>query len=213
LGSENKYSIFKMSKSNHSNPDKRKIVKKKNRLIFLIGFMASGKTYLGTRVSAALGIPFADMDEEIIAQKKKSINQIFEEEGEEGFRKIERKVLESFIQSADNRNTPLIISTGGGAPCFYDNMDLMKENGRTIFIDPSAEILAERLAKEKEERPLIREKSSEEILLFIQEKLAERLPFYRQADILLNPIRNDPEADARLMEKIIGSVLHAEITP
>src|SRR5690625_4209118 len=102
-----------MSKSNHSNPDKRKIVKKKNRLIFLIGFMASGKTYLGTRVSAALGIPFADMDEEIIAQKKKSINQIFEEEGEEGFRKIERKVLESFIQSADNRNTPLIISTGG----------------------------------------------------------------------------------------------------
>src|SRR5690625_148398 len=153
------------------------------------------------------------MDEEIIAQKKKSINQIFEEEGEEGFRKIERKVLESFIQSADNRNTPLIISTGGGAPCFYDNMDLTKENGRTIFIDPSAAIADERAAKEKEERAVIREKYSEESRLVVQEKLAERVPCDRQADIVLNPIRNDPEADARLIEKIIGSVLHAEITP
>src|SRR5690625_2750937 len=129
LGSENKYSIFKMSKSNHSNPDKRKIVKKKNRLIFLIGFMASGKTYLGTRVSAALGIPFADMDEEIIAQKKKSINQIFEEEGEEGFRKIERKVLESFTNHRTNEKNLRSIATGGGAPGFYVIMDHMKRNG------------------------------------------------------------------------------------
>lgn len=202
-----------MSNTNISNQGKSKNVNQKNRLIFLIGFMASGKTYLGKKVSEALHFPFADMDDEIVAQEKKTINQIFEEEGEEGFRRIERRVLESFVSSAETIKSPLIISTGGGVPCFFDNMDLMKENGLTIFIHPSPENLTERLAGEKEERPLIREKSTDEILDFVREKLSERMKFYRKADILFNPIHNDPDLDAQLMIKIIRSVVNPEVTP
>lgn len=202
-----------MCYSDISNRLESKKMNGNNNLIFLIGFMASGKTYLGSRISDALGIPFVDMDEEIIVQNKKSINQIFEEEGEDGFRKSERKVLESFITSAKSRKTPLIISTGGGAPCFYDNMKLMKNNGLTIFINPSPEILAARLAKDKEERPLIRKKSANEILEFVRTKLSDRMEFYRKADILFNPIHNDPDLDSRLMSNVVRSYLDAEIKP
>ena len=144
--------------------------------IYLIGYMGSGKSHLGWKLANHLGVQFVDMDNYIEERNCKTIPQIFAEEGEAEFRKIERKALEELSEFTD-----LVTATGGGAPCFFDNIDLMNETGKTIYLNIDPEILANRLLKSKTERPLIKGKSREELVEFIDETLKKRNQFYSQA--------------------------------
>ena len=144
--------------------------------IYLIGYMGSGKSHLGRKFAKHLGLQFIDMDHYIEKRNYKTIPQIFAEEGEAEFRKKERKALEELSEF-----TNIVIATGGGAPCFFDNIDLMNNSGKTIYLNIDPKILAFRLMKSKTERPLIKGKSKDELIVFIDETLKKRNEFYSQA--------------------------------
>jgi len=144
--------------------------------IYLIGYMGCGKSTLGRRLSKHAGLQFIDMDHYIEERNCKTIPQIFAEEGEAEFRKKERKALEELAEFTD-----VVIATGGGAPCFFDNVDVMNRTGKTIYLNIDPGILADRLMKSKTERPLIKGKSRKELVAFIDETLRKRNEFYKQA--------------------------------
>ena len=145
--------------------------------IFLIGYMGSGKTTIGKLVAAKLGYGFVDMDVHIESKQFKTVSQIFADKGELEFRRLEQLCLHE-VAEFDN----VIIATGGGAPCFFDNMDYMNSNGLTVYLKLSAEELAERLeAIGGNKRPLLANRKGEELRMFIAEGLAKREPFYEKA--------------------------------
>lgn len=150
------------------------------RHIFLIGFMGSGKTHWGKVLAEKLGVPFLDLDLFIEENEGKSIAEIFAESGENGFRVLER---ENLLRLA--ALPPTVVATGGGTPCFFNNMGWMKKHGSTIYLKTPPEILFERLKNEREQRPLLKNLSEAELKDFIQNRLKEREPFYRQADFVL----------------------------
>lgn len=163
--------------------------------IYLIGYMGSGKSTLGRRLAKHSGLQFVDMDHYIEKRNCKTVPQIFEEEGEPGFRLKERKALEELSEFTD-----IVIATGGGAPCFFDNIDLMNRSGKTVFLNIAPEILADRLLKSKTERPLIKGKSKKELIAFIDETLKKRNEFYRQAHYQIT----QPDIDLDLLMKLIS---------
>ena len=163
--------------------------------IYLIGYMGCGKSTLGRRLSEHLNLQFVDMDHYIEERNLKTIPQIFEQEGEAEFRNKERKALEELSEFTD-----IIIATGGGAPCFFDNIDLMNRSGKTVFINIDPAILADRLLKSKTERPLIKGKSREELVAFIDETLKRRNEFYKQAKFHIT----DPDIDLEVIEEMIS---------
>lgn len=144
--------------------------------IYLIGYMGCGKSTLGKRLANHLNLQFVDMDHYIEMRNHKTIPQIFAEEGEGEFREKERKALEELSAFND-----VVIATGGGAPCFFDNIELMNNTGATIYMNIDPAILAHRLLNSKIERPLIKGKSEAELTVFIDETLKKRNPFYKQA--------------------------------
>jgi shikimate kinase len=144
--------------------------------IYLVGYMGCGKSTLGLNLAKSLGLTFIDLDKFIEERNCKTVPQLFEELGEPGFRKKERQALEEVSQFND-----VVIATGGGAPCFFDNMELMNATGITLFMDIDPAILAERLLKSKTDRPLIRGKNQEQLVGFITESLQKRYPFYSKA--------------------------------
>ena len=145
--------------------------------IYLIGYMGCGKSTLGKKLSKHLGLQFIDMDHYIEKRNCRTVPQLFEEYGEEIFRQRERKALEELSEFTD-----VVIATGGGAPCFFDNISLMNRTGKTIYLNIPPKILASRLLKSKTERPLIKGKSREELIEFIDETLHKRNEFYKQAN-------------------------------
>lgn len=163
--------------------------------VYLIGYMGSGKSTLGRRLSKHLNVQFIDMDHYIEERNCKTIPQIFEEEGEAEFRKKERKALEELSEFTD-----IVIATGGGAPCFFDNIELMNNSGKTIYLNINPEILANRLMKSKTERPLIKGKSKEELINFIDTTLKKRNEFYSQAKYQITK----PDIDLNELEKMIS---------
>lgn len=144
--------------------------------IYLIGYMGSGKSTLGRQLSQRLGISFLDMDHYIEQRYFRSVADIFREEGEMSFRVKEQACLRE-IAELEN----VVVATGGGAPCFFDNMEVMNRSGCCIFLDVPAEELASRLRSSQTVRPLISRKPEEELPVFIGEMLRERLPYYSQA--------------------------------
>ena len=122
------------------------------------------------------------------AKYQMSIPELFAAHGENGFREREKEVLQKSAIANE-----AIIATGGGAPCFFDNMAWMNKNGLTVFIDSPVKVLADRLINAKVERPLVKGKSYEELIEFIDMKLKERRPFYEQAHIILKGVDLDPE--------------------
>jgi len=145
--------------------------------IFLIGYMGSGKTTIGKLLANRLGWGFVDMDAHIEAKEYKPVSQIFAEKGEQEFRLMEQKCLHEVAEFDD-----VVISTGGGAPCFFDNMEFMNAHGTTIYLKLSAAELAERLeSSHANKRPLLADRKGEELRLFIAEGLDKREPFYLQA--------------------------------
>jgi shikimate kinase len=148
--------------------------------IFLIGYMGSGKTTIGKLLAKQLGFTFLDMDAYIEEKYFKTISQIFATHGETYFREIERKCLH---EVALFENT--VIATGGGTPCFYDNMEVMNTAGTTVYLKYSAEELANRLSSAANKRPLIAEKKGDELLEFISKTLLTREVFYNKAQHLI----------------------------
>lgn len=147
--------------------------------IYLIGFMGSGKSHVGKRLAQLLHWQFVDLDDYLEEQEGRTINNIFATDGADAFRQLEQEYLHTSTQW---NNT--VIATGGGAPCFFDNMQWMNRHGLTIYLQTPAQILAERLQYGTEHRPLLRGKTFWELKDFIEEKLAERTGFYEQAAVI-----------------------------
>lgn len=147
--------------------------------LFILGFMGCGKSYSGKRLAEKFDIDFIDLDEYIEAKEDRTIRTIFEKEGEEYFRKLEQQCLHEM-----NTKEMTVISVGGGTPCFFDNMKWMNEEGVTVFLETSVEVLTSRLEKAMVGRPLLQGFSKEELINFIERKLEERNPFYHQCQIL-----------------------------
>jgi shikimate kinase len=150
--------------------------------IFLIGFMGSGKTHWGRLLSKKLGLAFFDLDSVIVDQEKKPVADIFSEKGEEYFRYKETEALERIVEGQDG----LILSCGGGTPCFFNNIEFMKKNGKVIWLNTSIDVLKQRLLKERKSRPLIRAVVDGDLTRYIVKKLAERRMYYQQADVMVN---------------------------
>ena len=138
--------------------------------------MGAGKTTLGKVLAQKMGLTFYDLDEYIEDRFHRTIPQIFAESGESGFRDLERRMLHEVAEFED-----VIISCGGGTPCFFDNMDYMNTCGETVFLNASPEALKAHLLMGKTQRPLIQGKSPEELLDFIKETNQKRLPYYKKA--------------------------------
>jgi len=150
--------------------------------IFLIGFMGSGKTHWGKILSQQTSLPYFDLDEVIMASEKKTVQQIFHDNGEEYFRVKEQEVLEALVEDHDD----IIISTGGGTPCFFNNIDFMRQQGKVVWLNTSVDILLERLLRQKHSRPLIKNISDSELKSFIIKKLQDRKMYYEQAHVMLH---------------------------
>lgn len=157
------------------------------QLIFLVGFMGSGKTTLGRQLAEVLNIPFMDTDQNIEQRFGATVSQLFAEKGEEFFRKEELKLVEEL-----NSKTNMVIATGGGLPCYSNIMQRLNELGLTIYLKTSEETLFERLMLEMEDRPLLEGMGEFELKMFIQDKMREREPIYSQAEIILE----EPEHSA-----------------
>jgi shikimate kinase len=143
--------------------------------------MGAGKTTLGKAFARAMGLTFIDLDWYIEERFHKTIRELFTERGEDAFRDLERRMLHEVGDFED-----VVISVGGGTPCFFDNVDYMNSVGETVFLDVDIRVLFRRLKIAKQQRPLLDGKSDEELMLFIQEALQKRLPFYTRAKHTFN---------------------------
>ena len=151
------------------------------RRIILIGYMGSGKTTVGKALSKNTGMMFYDLDWYIESRMRKSVSQIFAERGEEGFRKMEYNMLHEVAEFED-----VIISCGGGTPCFFDNMDYLNQQGDVVYLKATPEVLYRHLLMAKVERPLLKGKTPEELIDYITAHLEEREPFYGKARYTLD---------------------------
>jgi shikimate kinase len=166
--------------------------------IFLIGFMGCGKTHWGKILSDKLHFPFFDLDEKIVEHKGKSIGEIFKTEGEEQFRLLEKDVLHLLTESHES----FVMATGGGTPCFFNNIDYLKKQGTVVWINCSTDCLYNRLIKEKAQRPLIKNIRNEELKSYIIRKYSSRKIFYQQATVIL------PE-EVITIENLVNKIFHA----
>ena len=148
--------------------------------IYLIGMPSSGKSTLGKELARNLSYTFTDMDKLIETREQKTISEIFSNQGEAHFRELEKKTLQGF-----QPDQSMVIATGGGVPCFHDNMQFIKNNGVSVFLNVELDDLAKRLYKAQgNNRPLLDISQSEEaVIASIKKTYEERLPFYKQADI------------------------------
>ena len=151
------------------------------RRIILIGYMGSGKTTVGKALSKETGMMFYDLDWYIESRMRKSVSAIFAERGEETFRKLEYNMLHEVAEFED-----VIISCGGGTPCFFDNMDYLNQQGDVVYLKADPETLYQHLLMAKVERPLLKGKSADELIAYITQHLSERAPYYEKAHYTLD---------------------------
>lgn len=144
--------------------------------IIIIGYMGSGKTTVGHALSQELGLPFYDLDWYIETRMHRTVKQIFDEKGEDGFRKIEHNLLHEVAEFED-----VIISCGGGTPCFFDNIDYINRQGETVYLKCTTDVLYKHLKMGKTVRPLLLNKTPDEVKTFIETQLKQREPFYAKA--------------------------------
>lgn len=149
--------------------------------IILIGYMGAGKTTVGKALAKALNVSFYDLDWYIETRMRRTVKQIFDQEGEEGFRCIEHNMLHEVAEFEN-----VVLSCGGGTPCFYDNIDYMNAQGQVVYLKASPEVLYEHLKMGKGVRPLLLNKTPDEVRQFIVEQLAYREQFYSKARYTLD---------------------------
>lgn len=174
--------------------------------IVLIGYMASGKSAMGRAVSEQLGLEHVDLDWYIEEREGKTIPQIFESEGEDGFRKKET----SYLMQLMDRDTDMVLSLGGGTPCFNSNMEHLRGKCHSIYLNASPETLTSRLLRSRNPRPLVQGKSEDELSVFVRQTLEKREKYYLMADHVMSvdtlSIQESADALMRLIkEKIINS--------
>ncbi|MGM0496669.1 MAG: shikimate kinase [Bacteroidota bacterium] len=150
--------------------------------IFLIGFMGSGKSTVGKKLANKLNYGFLDVDEMIQKGEDTAIEEIFQNMGEAYFRQLENKYLRSLPENSGN----YVIATGGGLPCHDGNMEYMNQRGLTVYLKMNTGQLFYRLKHAKKSRPLLQNKTEDEIVEYIKKKLGEREPFYNQANIVFD---------------------------
>ena len=155
--------------------------------IFLIGFMGCGKSTKAKQLANRLDCPVIDLDAVIVAEQGKTIAEYFSENGEEAFRKLESETLKTY-----NYPETCVIATGGGLPCFFDNMEWMNANGKSIYLQMTPPQLVSRLHN-REKRPLLKGMDDEQLLAFVEMKLTERNAFYLQAQLVVNAFDLDVE--------------------
>jgi len=170
----------------------------KNHVIYIIGFMGSGKSTAGKKLASLLGWAFIDLDNNIEEFAGKTIPEIFSQNGEEYFREIEALLLRK-IES----HTDTIISTGGGTPCHSGNMDFMLSTGLTIYLKLTPGQLKSRLLKSKGERPLIKDLEPHNLQTFIEKKLEDREEWYEKSDITIEGI----DIDVNLLLSLVRAKL------
>ena len=157
--------------------------------------MGCGKSTLGRKLAATLNLAFIDLDTFLEEKYFRTIQQIFAEEGEAAFRRKEQNVLHE-VSAFDN----VIVATGGGAPCFFDNMEVMNNTGFCIFLDVDTASLVNRLIHAKTERPIIKGKLPEDLHHFIEEMMLKRRPFYEKAQYIIKGNEIKPEQVLELLE-------------
>ncbi len=158
----------------------------KNNLIYIIGFMGSGKSTAGKKLASILGWTFIDLDRKIEEQAGKTIPQIFSQDGEDHFRAVEADVLRAM-----GSLTETVISTGGGTPCHGENIEFMLKTGLTIYLKMTPGQLTQRLLNSTGERPLLKNVPDDKLIFFIEEKLAYREKWYSKADLIIEGIDLD----------------------
>lgn len=158
-------------------------------LVSLIGYMGSGKSHVAKILSEKTGLKLYDLDKEISKKTKMAIPEIFKEKGEIFFRKLERETLEEIIAREENG----ILSLGGGTPVYYNNIEIINQNTKSVFLQTSVKTLAERLSYQKEKRPLIAKLSIEELPEFIAKHLFERNAFYAKSQFTVSTDGKTPE--------------------
>lgn len=168
-------------------------------IISLVGYMGSGKSHISKILSEKLDFKLIDLDKEISRRNKLTIPEIFEKKGEIYFRKLEREALEEILATEEN----VVLSLGGGAPVYYNNMEIINHNSKSFFLRASINTLSERLSKQKEKRPLIANISEENLPEFIAKHLFERNEFYSKAQFNINTDNREPEdIVAEIIEKL-----------
>ncbi len=172
------------------------------RTIYLIGFMGSGKSHVGKKLAKALYCPFVDLDAFIESSSGMQIREIFAEHGEAYFRLLERRTLQDMAFGPKR-----IVATGGGAPCFFNNMKWINQHGLAIYLDATSGVLAERLWRGRVKRPLLAGLQKEDLFPFIERKIAERRTYYNQAPIhyrITNALQDTASDLLHNLEQITG---------
>ena len=172
------------------------------RRIILIGYMGAGKTTVGKALAKELRMPFYDLDWYIESRMHKTVKAIFDERGEAGFRKIEHNMLHEVAEFED-----VIISCGGGTPCFFDNIDYMNRQGETVYLKATPEVLYGHLKMGKTIRPLLLNKTADEVQVFIREQLAQREPYYSKAKYVLDVNLLDDYVKIKISVKQLRNML------
>lgn len=171
--------------------------------IFLIGYMGAGKTTVGKQLASRMGLAFVDLDSYIEARHHKTVRELFAEQGEQAFREIEQKMLHEVAAFED-----VLISTGGGTPCFFDNIEFMNRAGETVYLKVSAEELTKRLETCKQTRPVLQNRSGEALFLFIDENIRRRELFYKQASVIFDAEKLLTESDVQAVVAALERILN-----
>lgn len=167
--------------------------------IILIGYMGAGKTTVGKDLACRLGVTFYDLDWYIETRMHKRVPEIFAESGEEGFRDIERRMLHEVAEFEN-----VIISCGGGTPCFYDNMEYLNQQGDVVYLKATPEVLFRHLKMGKGVRPLLQGKDDDELLAFISEQLSKREQYYNKARHIVEvPCMEDGDKINETVDKVL----------
>lgn len=160
--------------------------------------MGCGKTHWGKAVGEKLKLPFFDLDEEIVKSEGKTITELFAEMGEEYFRMAERDMLRKIT----DEHKSFVMATGGGTPCFFNNIDYLNQHGLTAWINCSVDCLFGRLVKEKDKRPLIRSLDDDQLRGYIQKKYFDRKIFYQKAKLIFQ------ESSGLTLERMVSELFH-----
>ncbi len=157
-------------------------------IVYLVGFMGSGKTTVGKKLAKKLNLKFIDLDKYIVDKEGLTINEIFEQQGENHFRQLETTYLKEL---SCQENT--LISTGGGTPCFNNNMDVINSTGVSIYLQLNSKAIFNRLVNAKHKRPLLKDKNEQQLLEYINNELSKREPFYLKSTHIFNGVSVDIE--------------------
>jgi shikimate kinase len=168
-------------------------------LVFLVGMMGSGKSYWGRKLATHLDMAWRDLDQDVEMGERSAVHDLFQQHGEAGFRVIEQLYLHRTYPPAQ----PTIVSTGGGAPCFFDNMAWMNQHGTTIWLAPESDIIATRIWPERHRRPLLKDVQLHDLQQFVKQKLRERVRYYAQAQHTFTP---EAYSEADFLEVLAGVV-------